>query len=160
MRYTDHLAKRLVATITGPMWHGPAVNDLLQDVTAADALARPLAHAHSIWELVHHMTVWARVPLERIEGVVRTHMTDAEDWPPAPVGDAANDEAWTAAQRALLEAYGALAMRARTLRDDELAAFVPHHDYTVATMLDGVVEHGTYHAGQVALVKKALRAHR
>jgi len=29
-------------------------------------------------------------------------------------------------------------------------------DYTVATLLRGVVEHGTYHGGQIALLKRAL----
>jgi len=33
-------------------------------------------------------------------------------------------------------------------------------DYPVGILLDGVVEHGTYHGGQIALLRKAVGAAR
>ncbi len=35
-------------------WHGPAIADLLADVTAGEAVAHPVPGAHSVWEIVLH----------------------------------------------------------------------------------------------------------
>ena len=44
----------------------------------------------------------------------------------------------------------------KTLSDDQLAAKVVGEDYSTREMLHGVVEHGTYHGGQITLLKKLL----
>jgi uncharacterized damage-inducible protein DinB len=56
----------------------------------------------------------------------------------------------------LEERHGALAAAVRELTDDQLEALVAGHEYTVREMLHGVVEHGTYHGGQIALLKKLV----
>jgi len=43
------------------------------------------------------------------------------------------------------------------LDDAALDARVKGLDYPVGILLDGVVEHGTYHGGQIALLRKAVR---
>lgn len=35
----------------GAAWHGPALQEVLNGVSASAAAARPLPHAHSIWEI-------------------------------------------------------------------------------------------------------------
>ena len=42
------------------------------------------------------------------------------------------------------------------LKPEDLQRTVPGRDYTVETMVRGVIEHGVYHAGQVAIIRKAL----
>ena len=59
MSPAEAIADRLRRTIGGPMWHGPAIRELLVDVGPREAAARPIASAHSIWELVLHMATWA-----------------------------------------------------------------------------------------------------
>jgi uncharacterized damage-inducible protein DinB len=48
-----------------------------------------------------------------------------------------------------------LAAVTRQLQDAQLDATVAGQEYSVAVMLHGIVEHGTYHGGQIALLKKA-----
>jgi len=36
----------------GPMWHGPALAELVAGVSSEEAAAHPVPGAHSIWELV------------------------------------------------------------------------------------------------------------
>src|SRR5918997_835832 len=66
--------------LDGGAWHGPAVLELLDGVTAAQAHARPIAGAHSIWELVLHLAGTYGLVLRRIEGDGRPLRPD-EDWP-------------------------------------------------------------------------------
>jgi uncharacterized damage-inducible protein DinB len=158
MHSGQRLAARIERTITGPMWHGPALAEVLTGVDHRAAAARPIAGAHSIWELVVHTAVWAEIARERVAGRALGDPPPEDDWPRAPGGEATAD-AWAAAQARLSAAYQALAATAATLDDDALRAIVRGKEYSVGTMLRGVVEHGTYHGGQVALLKRARAAH-
>jgi len=42
----------------------------------------------------------------------------------------------------------------KQLDDTRLAEKVAGLDYTVAVLLHGVIEHGTYHGGQIAILKR------
>jgi uncharacterized damage-inducible protein DinB len=151
MSRAAHLASRIERTMTGPMWHGPALNDVLAGVTHLHAAARPIAGAHSIWELVLHVTAWSEIARQRIRGEATGDPTPEQDWP--PVSDA--DADWPRAIDRLSETHRLLAAEARQLSDEQLDALVPGLEYSVAVLLHGIIEHGTYHGGQMALLKKA-----
>ena len=156
MNASEAIADSLRRTLTGPMWHGDAVNQLLSGLSAADAARKPIADAHTVWELVLHMAAWANIVQQRLSLKKQTEPTSAEDWPSLTSGPSI--EAWSDAQMRLSEAYEGLAQRAEELDHDALNAQVPGHDYSVRVMLMGVVEHGAYHGGQIAVLKRALRA--
>ena len=62
------LAKHIHRTVKGPMWHGPALAQVLDGVTHDQAAAHPIAGAHSIWEIVLHVSAWAEISRARIKG--------------------------------------------------------------------------------------------
>ena len=62
------LGKQIERAMTGPMWHGPALAQVLETVTCEQAAARPIPGAHSIWEVVVHVTAWAEIARQRIHG--------------------------------------------------------------------------------------------
>src|SRR5437762_13216457 len=62
------IAELLQRAFDGSAWHGPAVLELLEDVDAATAAARPLPRVHSIWELVLHIAVWDDAAVRRLGG--------------------------------------------------------------------------------------------
>ena len=154
MSQTGMLASRIKRTFTGPMWHGSSLSQLLEGVTPEQASQRPAFSVHSIWELVLHIITWIDVPLERLAGSPRKVVTTEEDWPPPPA--VPNAETWRATVTRLEERHRALAAAVRELADDQLDAVVVGHEYTVREMLHGVVEHGTYHGGQIAVLKKLV----
>lgn len=135
------------------MWHGSAVDELLEDVTHEEASVRPIASAHTIWELALHMTVWSDVARRRGQGQT-VSPTSREDWP-IPTDLSARE--WERDRGRLSESHSALAEFAAGLSQKELDAKVAGHDYTLRTMLHGVIEHDCYHGGQVALLKKLIR---
>ena len=63
-----HFADRVLRTVTGPMWHGPSLSEVLKDVTPEQAVAHAIPGAHSIWELVLHVTVWADEAWAKVQG--------------------------------------------------------------------------------------------
>src|SRR3954451_4223985 len=91
---TLRLSNQLVRTVSGPMWHGPALTELLRDVTHQHASARPIAGAHTIWEIVLHITAWSDIARARLGGERTGDPTPQEDWPPVGGRSAAD---WAAA---------------------------------------------------------------
>jgi uncharacterized damage-inducible protein DinB len=146
------LADQLERGFRGGAWHGLAVTEALANVDAAAAAARPVGAAHSIWEIVHHLTVWNDVPRRRVDGERLVNMPEEFNWPPVEDVSAG---AWRAALAALERAHDALHERVLALADSQLDDPVTGSDPTVRGMLLGVLQHNAYHAGQIVLLSKA-----
>ena len=149
----QRVADTIERSVSGPMWHGPSIADLIGDVTAEHAAARPVAGAHTIWELVLHITAWTEVARARLVGSAKGDPTPEEDWP--PVTDT-SPEAWRAAVERLKEAHRELASDVAALDDAALISRVPGKDHSVLVMVHGIIEHDAYHGGQIAILKRAL----
>ena len=151
----ERLVEQLNHTYRGPSWHGPTLVELLGDVTAEEALARPVPNAHSIWELVLHSAAWKTAVTRRVDGEP-VRLNGPEDWPPV-AGD--SERAWRDALADLDAAHVALEARVRRLAESALDASSPtDRNVSIYATLHGVIQHDIYHAGQIALLKKALRA--
>jgi uncharacterized damage-inducible protein DinB len=142
------------------MWHGPSLDELLASVSSVQAEARPIPGAHSIWEIVLHVTAWAEIALARLHGQRTGDPAPDEDWPPVPGLDSRSGSDatanWQAALERLRESHRALATDTRRLEPSAFDDKVAGADYSVSNLLHGVIEHDTYHGGQIALLKRAL----
>jgi uncharacterized damage-inducible protein DinB len=149
---TDRLADQLERSFRGGAWHGPSVTEALADLTAEEAARRPIPAAHTIAEIVGHLATWTDVAHRRIAGEPVPRVTDDEDFPP---GGAASEEAWNGSLERLEEAHRKLHEVVAGLDADGLDAPVSGSDPTVRGLVLGVLQHNTYHAGQIALLRKA-----
>jgi uncharacterized damage-inducible protein DinB len=149
----ERLADQLRRSQNGDAWHGPSISEVLDGVTAKQAAARAIKDAHSIWELVLHIAVWQKHILERLERGGMAEIPDELDWP--EVGET-TEAAWKAALAALKKANEELARAVEKADDAKLHAPVRGKDYDFHFMLEGMTQHNLYHAGQIALLKKAL----
>lgn len=138
----------------GPAWHGPSMADLLGGVTATEAAQKPIAHAHSIWEILLHINAWQNYVVSVEGGGAAAFLADAADWPPVP--ESASDSEWEATQRRF--EGGSQEIRELVVHFDEsrMHANVPGRDFPFKVLLHGVVHHNLYHCGQIALLRKAL----
>ena len=153
----DRLLDELRRAWDGDPWHGSSFASLLEGLDAEQALARPVANAHSIWEIVLHSRNWTLEVARRLrDGVARAPA--GGDWPRAGGGTSAWPSAVASFARAHQELLAAvenfpearLDERVGDARDAPLGAGV-----TYAVMLHGLAQHHAYHAGQVALLRKA-----
>jgi len=147
------IAEQLRRAFEGDAWHGPALLELLQDVDAATAAAKPLPDVHSIWELVLHIAAWDQAARLRIGGET-VQLTGTANFPVVPKpGEAAWRKAVTQAKRT----HDVLVKTVKGLSESRLRERVPGKKYDFYFMLHGVVQHELYHAGQIAILKKAMR---
>ena len=149
------LSDELRRALRGDAWHGPALQEILADLSAEEAMQRPLPRAHSPWELVAHMTSWSRIALRRINGG-QVEPFEGEDWPEV---HGFTEDNWDAACSALTESYERLSEVVLGMSEEELAAKAPKSERSIAGMINGVVQHAAYHGGQIALLKKSVTTH-
>lgn len=145
------IADQLRRAFTGDAWHGPALLELLQDMDAATAAAKPLPNVHSIWGLVMHIAAWDEAATRRLAGE-KTQPTGVANFPIVPKP---TEAAWRKAVAHLNRTHDVLARKVAALPDSRLGERVPGKKYNFYFMLHGVVQHELYHAGQIAILKKA-----
>jgi uncharacterized damage-inducible protein DinB len=150
---TVRIADQLRRAFDGSAWHGPSLLELLKDVDAETAAARPLGDVHSIWELVLHIAVWDDAGLRRLSG---------EKWQPVglanfPQVTTMTEGAWRKAVAAAKRTHETLVKTVAGLPDSRLWDRCPGKRYDFYHLLHGIAQHDLYHAGQIAILKKSLR---
>lgn len=152
MAELTHIIDELQRIHAGDAWHGPALRELLINLTPQQAAARPLENTHSIWELVGHITGWETVFRLRLAGQQTTE-PEAGDFPPP---EDVSEQAWAQALAELDASHekllGVLAGLADSMLDDTVVGVA----YSVRFLLRGLIRHNVYHAGQIALLGKAF----
>lgn len=153
MTEPERIAKELRATYDGSPWHGPNLRDLLADIDAERALNRAIPRAHTIWELVLHLTAWEQAALSALAGHSMPQMPWSGDWVAVKVS---NSAAWREAQQQLKRTHEQLVAAAEQFPEDRLDAIVPGRTYSFHWLLHGMAQHAAYHAGQIAVLKKGV----
>ena len=154
MSEVSRIVDQLHRAYAGPAWHGPSLRENLAGVTWQTAARRPIPGAHTIWELVLHIAVWMSVATRRLEGADIPTLPPDQDWPAAPEP---SESGWQAALDHLAAAQNGLEAAVRPLTDERLREKVLGDvPYSIYTLLHGVAQHNLYHAGQIALLKKAV----
>jgi uncharacterized damage-inducible protein DinB len=154
MKIGENIAAGLDRAVFGDAWHGPALMQVLDGVSAEDAHRRPIEAAHSIHELAAHAATWLEVIRQRLEHRP-PNVTDDMDWEP----DLTTDR-WQATRERVAAAARTLATTIRALDDAKLDERVPgdNSKWSVYETAQGAIEHTLYHTGQIAIVKKGLSA--
>ena len=154
MTEIERILGQLKRAYEGNAWHGPSVREALEGVTAEQATKRPLANAHSIWELAHHIAVWENAVRRRLEGDrAQIALASPEDWPPV---DDQSEAAWEQAKAALDRGHTELCAAIAQVPESSLDKPIFEGMSTVYVTLHGIIQHDLYHAGQISILKKAV----
>jgi uncharacterized damage-inducible protein DinB len=148
------IADQLRRAFEGVAWHGPALLELVEDVDAAVAAAKPLPGVHSIWELVLHVAVWDDAACRRLAGK-KWQPEGTANFPLVPKRP--TEAAWQKAVAQVKRAHDVLVKTVAGLPESRLRDRVPGKKYDFYHMLHGIAQHELYHAGQIAILKKAPR---
>jgi uncharacterized damage-inducible protein DinB len=157
MSEIERLADQLQRAFYADAWCGPSLLETLQGVSAAQAAARPLARAHSIWEIVLHVSGWKKTVHQRLEGQ-RVRLPEEGDWP--PVADT-SERAWQETLLKLKARHDALLAAVRGLVEARLEDVLLTESsretgggVSCYVTLHGAAQHDLYHGGQISLLKK------
>src|SRR5262245_15192971 len=126
MSESKRLATQLEKALEGEAWHGPSWREVVQGVSATDAGRRPVSDAHSIAEIVLHVTNWHEVAKKRLDGET-PEVTPEQDW---PVASFASDREWFAAAQRLFETGKTLAATIAAFPEAKLQEKRPNQNGT------------------------------
>ena len=157
MTEIERLADQLQRAFYRDAWCGPSLLETLEGVTAERAAARPLARAHSIREIVSHVSGWKRVVHQRLEGRA-VALPEEGDWPQAAD---MSEQSWRETLAKLQARHDALLLAVRGLSEARLEDVLITESsretgggVSCYVTLHGVAQHDLYHGGQISLLKK------
>jgi uncharacterized damage-inducible protein DinB len=155
----DALREDLHKVYDGDPWHGSSITAVLKGVDADAAALRNIPRGHTIWEIVLHMTAWTHEVASRVRGAAPK--SPPEDWPTPEL--AGGEAAWRSAQEDLAAAQKDLESAVDSLNPDDLLRWIADQrdpslgtGLTVGTLIRGLLQHHTYHEGQIALLKRGV----
>jgi uncharacterized damage-inducible protein DinB len=155
------IIKNFETTLTGEPWFGRAVYNLLDEIDEAKVSVKPACPAgrpndseHSLLELLWHMNTWAGFALANLEKKPSEELKAIEenDWRLIdPV-----KHSWKNGLKELKSIHKKITDILNNKEDSFLKDMVPNREYNFRFMLNGLIQHNIYHAGQVAYLKKLL----
>ena len=136
--------------------------EVLADVTAREAHAHAVADVHTIAEITEHALAWIEEVTRRLGGAA-PDTPSRGDWPEQTD---ASEDAWRARIDSLRAAGDDLDALLAAFPAERLLDVVGAGAYDAplgsgvryTVMLQGLAQHHAYHGGQIALLKKAVRA--
>lgn len=143
------IVRLLEQTFEGKPYYGPSVLGALENVTADVAARRPRWSAHSIWDLVVHLTAELDYARAVIEGTAGPWVEGETTWP--TITDT-SEAAWTEAIKDLVRANRGLVCAVKQLDDNILEKKPIRVRGPFYLMLHGTMQHNIYHAGQISLL--------
>ncbi|WP_379084597.1 DinB family protein [Pedobacter sp. UC225_65] len=152
-----NLVDELSKAYNGDTWHGSNVLSLIQAANPQKVFTHPIPNAHSIAELVLHLTAWTEEVIDRIEGQIAKEPSRG-DWP-LPIEKTEEEwyrlvEDFRLVNEKLIRLITDLtpadwSSAVKDQRNRELGTGVDN-----SQLINGLIQHHAYHAGQIALLLK------
>ena len=148
------IIRNLENVLDGEPWYGRPVYALFRDVDPAFVFTKPSEDAHSCIELLYHMLTWAEFTLKRLEGDKTADLKTFEEMDWRTIDPNVHD--WDEGLAALIATHQQIIAILKTKDDAILKETVDHRNYNFRFLLNGLIQHNIYHAGQIAYLHKML----
>lgn len=148
------LVNALEESLYGQPWFGQPVKSLIEGIDPAIAFDKPGPNAHSPADLLYHMITWASFTRDRINQTPIKDMTafEALDWRGI---DPAKDT-WANGMTAFFQVNNEILQQLAEKDDAFLSTKVDYRPYNFSHLINGLIQHNIYHAGQLAYAGKLL----
>jgi uncharacterized damage-inducible protein DinB len=150
-----NLANEIRKAYNGDPWHGQNVMYLLSSANPEKVFVHPVPGAHSIAELVAHLTAWTQEVAERMVGK-NAEEPARGDWPAVNIQD---HTTWNVLLDDFMIANEKLITICSNYTDKEWDLPVNEkregfQPIIKKELISGLLQHHAYHSGQIALLLK------
>ncbi|MDZ7646902.1 MAG: DinB family protein [Cytophagales bacterium] len=138
-------------TYEGKPWFGSSITKILSDVTEHMALWQPTENAHSIAQLVWHMTYWRQPLIKNLEGdlAYKSSMESQDNW---STPEKIRVVGWKNILKQFQESQERLVALLK-IQDDSVLEKSYYKAGTYREIITGILQHDIYHLGQIAYIK-------
>jgi len=149
------IIKNFETTLAGQPWFGRAIYELLTESDESKIYIKPDGTEHSLIDILYHMNTWAAFTLSRLQEKPSASLADAEDLDWRPINPAVHT--WAAGMKELKQIHKEIIAVLRTKEDSFLSLMVDERKYNYRFLLNGLIQHNIYHAGQIAYLNKMFK---
>ena len=149
---TQSIIKSFESTLSGQPWFGRAVYEILEEVNETNMYTKPNGTGHSIIELLWHMNTWAEFSLANLENKSQEELKAIEETDWRIIDE--KKHSWEKGLATLKSIHKKITELLSAKDDSLLKEMVPNRSYNFRFMLNGLIQHNIYHAGQVAYFNK------
>jgi uncharacterized damage-inducible protein DinB len=151
MSRTQQIADAYRAATLKDAWYGPSLAELLLQTSPELATVSPLPGAHSISQLLQHLLLWNERVRSTSDANPLPRWQAEKEWAEPPIP-------WNELLARWNQSRDLLEERLRSFPLEDLSRQVPGRGYPYETMLEGIVQHTIWHAGQIAMLSSLLRS--
>jgi uncharacterized damage-inducible protein DinB len=152
MKETKRIIKLFEDLYEGSPWIDVTIAGTLENISAEQAMMRPLPNRNSIWEIVNHLISWRLNVLQRVQGkVIKTpdnnYIATIDDTSPA---------AWANTLQLLKDSQQQWVDFLKTFQEEDFAKIYPNNSMTYYEHIHGIIQHDAYHLGQIVILAKPV----
>ncbi|MET4083826.1 putative damage-inducible protein DinB [Pedobacter sp. UYP30] len=150
-----NITNELKKAFDGDAWHGRHALQILENVKPAKAFSHFIPTAHSIAEIALHLTAWTEEVSARLMGKVASEPTNG-DWQ-TTLGT--TESAWAKIIFDFKIANEELIRICEGFKEKDWNNLVNEEQRPILAvnfteLVNGLIQHHAYHAGQIALLSK------
>ena len=153
MNQTQRIADSYRAATLKDAWYAPPLAEVLAQIPSELATKPPIPGAHSISALLQHLLLWN----ERVRNTSDSHPLERwqgeQEWAEPSIP-------WNELVARWNKSRDQLEDKIRNFPVEDLPKQVPGRTYPYEKLLEGIVQHTIYHAGQIAMVRSMLKGGR
>ncbi len=153
MKLTDYIAQHIIDVHIGDNWTDVNIKNTLQDVSLQEAVTVTNSSANTIAALLHHITFYNEVVLERLKRNI-PFISNANGFD-VPVLN--NERDWIELKERNIQSAQYLAEAVKQFPEEKIFEPILPDFSTVYKTLHGVIEHTHYHLGQIVIIKNLVR---
>ncbi len=157
MSRTETIADELYRSVFGDPWHGASAASIIDIISFEEAVNKPSHSAHTIFEIIFHITGWTEEVLGRFEGKEPSEPLRG-DWRSFEKIETAD---WEKIKSDLYSSTEKLISVLKNFPEEQLDTYPSEEripglgtGFTYEGLICGLVQHTAYHMGQVSLLKK------
>lgn len=136
-------------------WYGRSVYDILEEAGTADVYAHAEGKSHSMIELLFHMLTWTEYVLSILknEELEKIKAIEALDWQKINP----EEDNWGKGFTKLKSTNQKIIEILDNKDDSFLEQSLRHKNHNFRFLLNGLIHHHIYHAGQIAFIKNLYK---
>ena len=152
MKETERIIKLFEDLYNGSPWIDVNIIGILEGITAEQAARHPFPKRNSIWEIVNHLISWRLNVLQRIRGkVIRTPRNNYF----SPVKNT-SESAWKNTLKRLRNSQQQWIDFLKVFKEKDFEKIYPNNNLNYYEHIHGIIQHDSYHLGQIVLLVKSL----
>lgn len=147
MKILEKIIDNLDTVFRGDAWHGPSIMEIINSLPIEKVVQKKEFSNQTIPQHIFHLMAWRKFVLEKLNDNIHYSLeTEEDNW--GNENDI-NSKNFSVLIEKLKSSHFDLINALEKQDDDILEKYVPGEHYNYYKLLNGLIQHDTYHLGMI-----------